>query len=583
MSDFYGVGQEFKPDEPRMGPNEVDNLVVYLLAYPRVAQAALADLVPEYFSAEPHYRILWSTMQGLIATYGVGAVPFDAAYMTVGSAVDSAATPLPISAWYQVMATPEHVGAEMIAGDSASIVQHPGVLYYAYKDFEAADASPDYGLDLLRRFVHERGVLDAAVRIGSRAVDRRPGNFDEALKRLVDLQGRVESIGTPLVHSFDEFPEDVEPVPVFSTGVSYLDYFLNGGHAGGEVYLLIGPQKAGKSFHASQIACASAQRFVRNAEAGAPLRHAYLATYELSFKEFKSRFYACGADVSQSRYLNEISKSKGIDYTTRGNLLPYEHDLYRDKKMFDFDRLPGERERIEEFMAGTGRAAHVFDMTGKDGARGRGYGGVEELAAMMRQLDAEGRKPGVLVVDYLHKAVRRQLDYAGKDPLKYLRPYLMDFVVKAIDKIAVPYDIPVWLLAQYSAEGQEARPTKKMKITNASEVKTLGENCNAAICMGTVDEESKVLQVTLDLCRRSDKAGKSRLAKLDYEMARFRDVTGMYDVDENNGCFTPKDAAAAAAGASVSIALPSDPAPPFDPYTAEAALPPPSPQSDEPY
>lgn len=571
MSDRDWSGPtDFVPDVPRMNAAEVDNLVVYLLAYPRVAQAAVADLDPAYFSAEPGYEVLWSVVKTLAAAYGVAGVTYDALLLAGNAAVAARNPPLPLPAWGRILATDEHVGVELVPGDPASALSRPGVVHYAYKEFDPADSSPEYGLDLLKRFIHERGVLDAVARLGARVVDKRPGDFDAALRKLVDRQDRASSLGAPLVYGFDGFPDDPEPVATFPTGIDYLDWFLDGGQAGGEVYLLFGPYGSGKSFHASQLVVSAAERFHAEAGEGKPPRHAFLATYELSFAEFRPRFLSRGADVSMTRLVKEISRSRGVDYTTAADLLPYEEALYAAKQEVRPEYKVGERERIERFLAGPGRHAHVMDMTGKDGVRGRGFGGVDELVSTVRQLDAEGRKPGLLVIDYLHKAVRRQLDAADRDAVKYLRTGLMTFVVNVIDKIAAPFDIPVWMLGQYGAAGQEASPTKHLRATDAAESKTLLENCNAGFCLGTPDPETRVLRILCEKSRRSDKAGKTRLVKLDYETARFRDVTDLYAADEQAGRFNPKAAAsfAVAANQAAFVAPPKTPAT-KDPYKAE--------------
>jgi len=571
MNDFRR-GEILTPDEPRMRPEMVAQLVVYLLAEPRVAQAASGLLAPMHFAVEPHFRILWERLQALIAAYGAGKVPYDAIMTSVAERI--AEDPVPLASPLQAMllATPDMVGAEMFPGDPSSLVARPGVIHHAYREYDPADAGPEFGIDVLRRFLSERAVVDEAVRAVSRAGDRLPGDFRAAIRRVSDADARVQSIGMPTSYGFDSFPEEMEPIATFPTGVSYFDHFLDGGHAGGELYVLLGPQKAGKTFEAVELCVGAAEHFHATAAPGEAPRTAVLVTFELSFRELRYRVLARGADVMQTRLAKEINPRKGSDYSSRGALLPYEEEMYRRRGLLDFASLPGERERIARFNETAGRLVRVIDASGKDGNRNVGYGGVDEIAGLLRQLEAEGRPPGLLVVDYINKAVRRQLGAQGKDDDRFVRPAILRFITEAIDKVAAPFDIPVWLLQQYSAEGQEAKPTKKLRATNAAEARTVGENANAVFCMGTRDEETKVLRIGCDLCRRTDKAGQSRLIRLDYEWSRFRDVTSQFDVDDAEGVFIPKDAAKAAAAVDPTKFAPPAPAQGSpDPYKHPAA------------
>jgi hypothetical protein len=563
-----GSKQSAPVSTPRMGPDLVNHLVIYLLRQPSVATSAASILRPDHFAQEPHFRLLWQAVLELSTVYGIGLIPHDALYLTVGERAgeDSTLTP---ELKALLLATPDDVGKPLYADQpDALAIDRPGLIHHAYHGEDPESLDKRFGMDLLKRFLNERAVVDAAIQAVTGATERVPPNFQAALDKIKAEHNKIQVLDKKIFYWFDEFPEDPKPIKVFTTGVSFLDEFMNGGHAPGEIYVLFGPTKAGKSFMAVQIAVRCGEYFAMQHDLGAPRKAAYLFSYEMLPETVSARTWSCGADIDYERLLQKIESGK--QYSTRGNLEPYEKEYYQRKGKYDFKNLPGERERINDFMKSVGTFIVNIDFK-KSGA---GNGGVDEIVSVCNQGTLAGRPPGVILIDYLNLAVTRQLIAANMDPERQMRHGVRRYFQECIDKLAVQFQCPVWVLQQYNADANHASPAKILKSTQGAECRTINQDADMLFCLGHPDPETHVAQMFLDLARRSSNGGKTKLLQRQGQWARWVDVTGEYEVGSgtDEGRIVKKAKASMVEIDPAAVEMLKKPAPKPDPYKAAKAI-----------
>lgn len=533
----------------RMSPAMVQHLVIYLLGNIKVQNEAVKALEPRHFSLEPHFQLLWKVVLDQVLLFGTGNVKYDAMYFALEEELSQTALVIVPMQRALLLAGPTDVGQSLVAGHPESgHIEQPGLLYHIFHTEDRNQLDGDVGLGLLKRFLNERAVVDAARQMVVGTETRLPGDFEKAVDELRSKLVRVKTIGNKIWEDFSQFPDDPQPLTIEPTGVSHLDAMMGGGHVGGEVYLYLGPQKHGKSFQSLQIAASCGARYATEVKSGGKPRFAYYFSYELSKKEVRHRLASFTANILLDRLMHEIQTN--ADYSTRGNILPYETAMYRAKGMHDFDNLPGERERYQAFNQTFGQYIISADMRGEsignvDGTVGTG--GIGEIVDHLQQMTSEGRPPGVVIIDYTNRVVEAHLTATGANVPKEYRLGIIQFVRAMFRRVAVPFNVPVWLVQQYNVEGNHTLPTKRLHAGMSAEARTIGADISMAFCQGTVDPGSKVAQLVLDLTRRTGNQQETRLIQLQGEWSRWVDVTGNYELvtsGEGSGSIVEKGKAA---------------------------------------
>ena len=557
------------PDQSsRLLPSAIDQMMTYLLTDSEVCSHAQGLLQPEHFSAEPQYRILWQAVLALTPEYGLCQIPYDALQLHVQDLLRGGASDYLSPALQAVLiATPGDVGSTL---DDGTAVGQPGIIHYAYHDAAAAPKrASSFGMSLLRRFLQERAAVDQLRGEIAKLDDSDSDGLGRVLSEINTKLVQIKSVGSSVCFMPTEFPEDPEPIPIKSTGVNFLDVMMDGGHADGEVQMLLGLQKSGKTLLMTEMCTASAENYYQIKANGGDHFVACFFSFEMPRARVVSRFYAAGADVSLTE-LDRIIK-KGSDYSTRGNLKPYEIEYYSEKGLYEYHNYAGERERIAAFNATVGHHIANFDMTGYV-SRNIGSGGIDEVVAFLNQLAATGKRPGVVVIDYLGLMLEKQIAAEGGDTSKLLRTRMLSTQIACFDRIAIPFQVPVWLIHQYNAESQKASPTKLLRTGDASDARTLGAAVNFSFCMCPPDPETLTAQFLLDLSRRS-RGQTVRLIQRQAERGRWIDVNEHYYVDKASDRILPQAGNIAGAGLNAAQAGKfQGPPATVNPYAGEAAM-----------
>lgn len=575
MTQFSG-GKPAPASTPRMGPDLVAQLMIYLLRHPMVGSQAAAMLKPEHFTSEPPFRIAWQAVLSLKSSYPIGTAPFDALYLTASEASSQPSARIDDAGRAALIATDGDVGKAITADLHGPVVERPGIIWHAYFAEDPAALDDKFGLELLRRFLHERVVVDRTILLTAGAEERVPGNFEAALAEVRTDLTRIGSIGRSIQYRLDEFPDDPEPVDMFTTGVGYMDEMLGGGQVGGEMYMLFGPYKGGKTFAAAEVTHGTAEYFHLLAQKGGPEKYAAYFSYELTGPEMARRFRSRGADISLTRLEGEIRSRS--DYSIRGKLLAYEQDLYQKKGLYDMGKLPGELERLQRYTSTVGKHVALFDMLNVDGAD-VGAGGIDEVVAQLSQMVLEGKTPGMVVIDNIYFAANRTVNARGGEWDKIGRGEVSAWVTKSITHIARKFKVPVWLLHQYNADANQLKPGKRPRATQSAESRTVGAHANMLFCLGARDEATNVAQIVLDLSRRGKNGGMRKLIQLEGDLSRWHDVTDGFEIvqaGEDEGRIVQKVKASVSQidpNAAVQLAkAASAPKPSPDPYAAAKEL-----------
>lgn len=486
-------------DTARLSAEELDDLIAHLLRVKSVFTAASQLLKPEFFdtAAEPHLAALWLALCELATRYK-REVPFMAIYRELQRRLADDPQALTPAQHAALLATPD------AGGD--------GLLYWAYHLPRSA-LSHDYGVELVRRFVVERGVVHRVVRA---AANPYLTDFRELLTETTQL---LRTVDISAEQSISAVRADwSQPLlKTFTTGHILLDEWLGGGQAAAEIYGLLAPYGTGKTTWVTYLAVAAAQHFqakaaaARAAGVAAPLEYAVLATYEEPPTDLQIRVMSCAAAIDKQT-LETMSSLASL--SRRGDLKPYErqyyNDLARDESLqLDYTQLDGEYERFQRANQTLGNL-RILDMTG---ASGGGDGYVDELAGALAREVEQGRQPGWLGIDYVGAMASAHCIARNLDLDRHKRHYIGGFAKAARAMIGTPYGIPIWALHQFAGKTTGYSPTRRMHHADAAEAKNFAENLNFCICGSNLTPE----YVGVLRCTKARRAGtleQTRLFKL---------------------------------------------------------------------
>jgi len=488
---------------------ELEDLFVHLLRRSVVRNRAIALMKVQHFDVhrEPHLRLLWGTIEQLVAART--DLCYRPVWTTCRTRIDEDPQAL----------TPGQV-ADLLhepVGGSTSV----GLIHHAYRNIHDDDLSDVYGLQLLERFLLERNVAQP-LREALASTATVPENLHLLLDRARFDSSLAQSTGSQISSEF--LPDDWMPRRLVGspTGVPFLDAFLPGGQIASETFVVLGPFGGGKTTLAIDLALASAAQFAleHRQDNSKPLRHAYYLGYEDGMENYRLRALSNAAYVPRTF----LEQTDGwAEFSRQGQLKAYELEMYARRGIPDpqtnLDCM-GEFERVADAKQRLNLNFHIMDMGSE-----RGHGGLQEVVAILEQERAAGRVPGIVVLDYIGVCARRHLAKTSKDAGKakdLLTEEVNSFPSKAKEQIGKHFGVPVWLMHQYAGAANKKAPGSPMHHTEASQAKSVGENADFCICMGNKDPESRVMRVDCTKARRGGTDGRTTLMQLDGEFARVR-------------------------------------------------------------
>ena len=380
--------------------------------------------------------------------------------------------------------------------DSPDCSMATEIMLHAWGDAYSASVvdSPkhiQYAIDSVGQWVHE--LFADSVRQDLASTESIVKGLPEYLQGQVDGM-RVAQPGTD-VSGLALFPsgwEDKPQLQLRSTGLDFLDDYLNGGVAPGESYLMMGPMGSCKTTMALQIA----QTLVGQAAAAEALdpndkQLVFYISLETPPSELRTRTLMYSAHVPRATVeaIGRPNLTPMELLSTTTSLKPYELAMYQ-KQLSQNLPVEGERERIDRATARLNRYLVPVDLTGGTHhlayLRASGVSGIAKLIhAILRS--RPGFRSAAVFIDYLGLLAKGSMppgDYA-----KNLRYILGDIPPRAQFEIARAFECPLFLLAQLNGEANSRPPGSSLDFTKAGENKMLAENVDFCVQSGKLSIE----------------------------------------------------------------------------------------------
>ena len=442
---------------PRIAFDEVDILLVYLLRSPSHFLQAKILLRPEHFlhDYELGRRAIW---RQACAYYDM----------------------------YQDFPSRPVLEVSVLADlDAEQMMELQGV---RQDDVDMTKLPDAYGFDLMRRFLHERDVLEPARAMFASLGSRVPVSMPDIVKALTARMHSVETIGLETTASLvpTELPSE-DSLSVLPTGIDFLDIPMGGGRRRRETIGLLGALGSGKSTIGVQ-ASVSAAKYELAASRLDPTYEpevSFFVTYEQPKLEIQRKAIACSARIALKRlhmngsWLDRLSTCHRPD-----TIESYERNLVTCR-----NQTMGELERYYADTVPLDRLWRVVDLSGSKENPRAGYGYVDEICAALEREKRKGVKRfGLVVIDYAMLMCRNYCRDRGWDETKKMRILVNAVGDDCRRTIAVNFDCTVLLLHQLSGESNTLSPTARLSHGNSAEGKMFGENQSYCFELGVKDE-----------------------------------------------------------------------------------------------
>jgi hypothetical protein len=318
-------------------------------------------------------------------------------------------------------------------------------------------------------------------------------NYPEFLaqqKQIAEAALSVVSGAAPV--PFPENPEEITPVILEPTGVSFLDIFMNGGMARGEVNGFCGPYGSCKTTLGIQLAVEGARlalsRWRENGQQGQPER-VYYFSWEEDVKQLQPRVvsyagYISRASLEGKDFVERLSKS------TLSSLKDYEKQHFREQ--ISAGVIIGEYDRMRNAMSELNQNLRIIDFTGHD-VNYRDLTGrlIDGVALAINRDQQYSNNPGValVIIDYAGAAVEYAV-MAGNIRREEMRHHLGHLPLSLKNLVAAPMNCQVWCLHQLGTAAQALNSGVAPKTTDAAEARNFFENVNFGFMVGKPTREN---------------------------------------------------------------------------------------------
>jgi hypothetical protein len=483
-------------------------MMAVLIRNEQAFKAVAPDLTPENFGHyDAMYAVLWKAVLSLHQEFGV--LPDDT---MLGTEIRNILTASPGE-----LTDPE-------------IEQLEEFLDFAYDDesfrkpIEECDEYVAWAIKVTKLYLEEQLSREIS-ELTSTANSSAPAELPSLLAKHQQQSERIASI----THYETElaFPEgwDKEAaIEVSSTGLAFIDKFMGGGHAPGEVYGLMGPYGSCKttlSVMMAAEACDKACEKMKEPDWNGKKPLVFFFSYEAPKKELRNRILSYKAKILR-KTVDSLDAVKGLSELNKdpNNLRDYEQRLFADK-IARGEPVMCEYERAQKIIPLLNDHLLWMDMTGADPVN-RGAG-TDYVAEISRRISAElRRRPGtccgLVIVDYVGAMVRRHMAAHDKDE-NALRHLIGGAPIQFKTEVALAFDCPVWLIHQFSGAANAKGVGAKMHHTDSAEAKNFGENLDFAYCLGNLDGESRGL-LWCTKTRRADRKDNNSVIKVDGALSR---------------------------------------------------------------
>lgn len=382
------------------------------------------------------------------------------------------------------------------------------------------------GMAYLRRLLEEHLYRQLQMDVSSAEIDE---DLPELLKSSQIEMEKIHSVSSgriPLL--FQNGLESMEPLCVETTGLSFFDKYMNGGQADSEVYGFLGPYGTCKTLIGVQLCMERAKWEQSRATEDEPIPRVYLVAYEESMQSLKIRCLSYLAGIPR----DTLEKFDVDTLSTTDDLKAYERGRFASQ-LANGKKVLGERERLERASKIVDLNVRVIDFTGANrdfaGDSGEMAAGIANVIRNDQMMDDD---PGVslVVVDYAGAAAHRSCARKNLGPDKMLRHLVGSFPMGLKAEVGAPYECPVWVLHQLTAEVNSRAPGVAPKSTDSAEAKNFFENCDFGFMVGSKTMEGHVI-LTNGKFRRAEKRPDVVLF-IDGAFCSVKDTEGSHIVED---------------------------------------------------
>jgi len=380
---------------------------------------------------------------------------------------------------------------------------------------------------------YAKRLMEEALHIELHSRADSSAGFSDLPTLLTEVRAQIESIAALDAGQTQPFfpanPADMLPTVVESTGIVWLDTYMNGGQASKEVYGFLGPYGSCKTTLSVMLCVNRARSDQHKYGRDAVLPLIYLVAWEEEREQLQFRGMSYAARIHKDS-LSGAEWYSGL--STTGNYKEYEEKLFLP--FFQGRTLPGEKERLHVAIEELNKNMVNLDFTGADrNYRDLSCSMVTGVAAAIEADQAARGNPGVslVVLDYAGAAAKRLLARSGQDADRALRHLIGGMPLSAKSELAIPFDCPVWIMHQTGTEAQSKAPGSIPKATDAAEGRNFLENLNFGFLIGTVSTDNTCVLVA----GKQRRAARSvpKVLKISGEFATVSDVSKQYRIANN--------------------------------------------------
>ena len=369
----------------------------------------------------------------------------------------------------------------------------------------------------------------------SRIPNLTPTNIGEVYKPILEQVAIADSHGKD-GHSIP-FPKDYEKKHVISTlvpfGVDFIDKYLGGGGAPGEVYCLLGPYGSCKTTLLQQLSISLAQLQSHEWETEnqqCSMGLSYFVSYEMTEEVLQYRAIANVAEIPFDVLFNHQVLSRSNNLNDRDRELFSEH-IARGW------HIPGEHERKKAAECRLNHCWRILDFTGQGTTDESVGGGLwdeirTKINGNLQWYENHNRRVHVagIFIDYLGVMARRHCFVNDLDITEHVRSTLVSSIGEIRRKLAHHFRCPVVVAHQLNAKGNQLKPGVLPKMTQAAESNTVSENCDFVFVIAKVNDKG-LTRIECQKHRRMKGLGPIVL-QVHGEYARVEDVSAVMVFDD---------------------------------------------------
>lgn len=361
----------------------------------------------------------------------------------------------------------------------------------AIDDYPEALAAQHFPLavSLLNEFISYRIAMPMA----------EAEKVDTLAERLTFLQKTLSSMTPANVMPVEVLDID-KPLPSLvqqrtSTGIQWLDLMCGGGLQDGDAMLFIAPSGSGKSVFGTMMTFYRAQL----------QQHAVYLTYEQTIEDdictdISSRFYAMATGLPKKTFENKNLRTE----------LPADV----------LNKLDDTRRKLGKFV-------HTYNLADAKA----GFGGLEEIKQIVDQETHWGRRPTLLVVDWVQTCVGRWM--AAKQLPDVETTGHMDAFARDFANLCRSEKIHGVLLQQMDTEHQKSRSIEPHH-TLAARCKSMGNYCRFAFGVPRMQDNRGQIFRTKATTVGSD-CPDTLAIEMRGDLNMFRDISSEFEFDRESG------------------------------------------------